>query len=301
MVSVRRTKSVKGFTLVELLVVIAIIGILVALLLPAVQAAREAARRMQCQNNLKQIGLAFQNYHSTYNVFPSGYIARIPKSQTSSEVGMWAWGTFILPFIEQSGLYDALSPNILRLEQSAATPTGLAALQTPLPGFRCPSDIGPKLNNFDNTASGHEIVGNQYSRFITNGSTKIAIATSNYVACMGPGDSTTPAVDPTIYGRPLGSCTRIPMSACAILRMGRLTLSVWVKEPGSSQPACRRRSCYGISASPLANIDQGSSWNVKSAGTNVMSLTYDGPNYSPGLPGSGGQRRIKRERSTVRT
>ncbi|WP_164101946.1 DUF1559 domain-containing protein [Candidatus Laterigemmans baculatus] len=86
----------RGFTLVELLVVIAIIGVLVGLLLPAVQAAREAARRMQCSNNLKQIGLAIHNYHDTHNSFPAGAWG-------------WGWGTWVvstLPYIEQDNLYE---------------------------------------------------------------------------------------------------------------------------------------------------------------------------------------------------
>ncbi len=86
----------RGFTLVELLVVIAIIGVLVSLLLPAVQSAREAARRMKCQNNLKQIGLALHNYHDTFLVMPPG---AIKSNQTS-------WHAFILPFAEQKNLYD---------------------------------------------------------------------------------------------------------------------------------------------------------------------------------------------------
>jgi prepilin-type N-terminal cleavage/methylation domain-containing protein/prepilin-type processing-associated H-X9-DG protein len=95
----------RGFTLVELLVVIAIIGILVAMLLPAVQSAREAARRMQCSNNLKQMGLALHNYNTANRVFPSG--SRSHYSDTS-----WTWGhswaVAILPFTEQNNLYDKL-------------------------------------------------------------------------------------------------------------------------------------------------------------------------------------------------
>ena len=88
-----------AFTLVELLVVIAIIGILVALLLPAVQAAREAARRTQCANNLKQIGLALQNYESTYRVFPPSLT--LPASRIGDS---WSAQARILPFLEQAAL-----------------------------------------------------------------------------------------------------------------------------------------------------------------------------------------------------
>ena len=88
----------RGFTLVELLVVIAIIGILIALLLPAVQAAREAARRSQCSNNLKQIGLALQNYHDSFQTFPPGGLG----------VRGAAWTVFVLPYMEQSAAYDRM-------------------------------------------------------------------------------------------------------------------------------------------------------------------------------------------------
>src|SRR3990172_9246369 len=102
----------KAFTLVELLVVIAIIGILIALLLPAVQAAREAARRSQCTNNLKQIGLAFHNYHDIYKTFPAwSYNARTWQAGAAGDNTWWTGFTamtMILPFIEQGSIYDKI-------------------------------------------------------------------------------------------------------------------------------------------------------------------------------------------------
>jgi len=147
----------RGFTLVELLVVIAIIGILVALLLPAIQAAREAARRTECVNNMKQIGIALHNYHDTYRTFPLGsYNLREVWPSSGSN-----WRVLILRFIEQSGIADQLNfsadPAVHFMAGGAA---GAAALNGndvlknfDLRGYRCPSsmikpfEIAPVSNN----------------------------------------------------------------------------------------------------------------------------------------------------------
>ena len=103
-----------GFTLVELLVSIAIIGLLIALLLPAAQAAREAARRAECVNHLKQLGLALHNFEAARQVFPAGYLSdRIadpsPDPSTWDAAPGWAWGTLILPYLEQAAIQSQAS------------------------------------------------------------------------------------------------------------------------------------------------------------------------------------------------
>ena len=134
-----------GVTLVELLVVIAIIGILVALLMPAVQAAREAARRTQCTNNLKQIGLALHNYHDTLKRFPAGYDSYATSDGTGPDwadidpytwdaAPGWGWATKILPFAEQDNLADQI-----RLDRSIWDPVNRAPIRQTLPMYLCPS------------------------------------------------------------------------------------------------------------------------------------------------------------------
>jgi len=150
-----RSKSA-GFTLVELLVVIAIIGVMVGLLLPAVQAAREAARRMSCSNNLKQIGLGLHNYESTFKVLPSalrGADRRLGQPSGEDDDG-FGWLVAVLPFVEQQGLVDLMRPNghygvlgnqSIRNQFYPLVPPGgvMPGGDTIVPTYRCPSSALP--------------------------------------------------------------------------------------------------------------------------------------------------------------
>ncbi len=209
-----RTRK-SGFTLIELLVVIAIIAVLIALLLPAVQQAREAARRSQCKNNLKQLGLALHNYHDTYNKFPSGFISNawpsVAGTGATTELSCWSWGAMILPYIDQAPMYNLIQPGTISLAANLAAGGAQAtALTTPLPGFMCPSDTGPSMNDFGRSYANAAVANQQndfgtYDRRATSdGVNRIAIAKSNYVGVVDSADSGTPAWLPTAYGPPLG-------------------------------------------------------------------------------------------------
>ena len=144
-------KRPRGFTLIELLVVIAIIAILIALLLPAVQQAREAARRTQCKNNLKQIGLALHNYHDVHRAFPMSFVPTTGCVTGNTNANFaWGWSTSILPFIEQAPLFNSLNMNGCRMPVPTTTFNGVTYLQQPLTAYMCPSDSGGVLNTFWN-------------------------------------------------------------------------------------------------------------------------------------------------------
>jgi prepilin-type N-terminal cleavage/methylation domain-containing protein/prepilin-type processing-associated H-X9-DG protein len=137
-----RYQRSRGFTLVELLVVIAIIGILVALLLPAIQAAREAARRTQCTNNLKQLGLAVQTYHDSYKIFPMGALRYSGVTCGANyQLGI-SWIARVLPGLEQQPLYDQIDWEVAK-GWGTANVNATVVAPTKLPAVRCPSDPAP--------------------------------------------------------------------------------------------------------------------------------------------------------------
>ena len=141
----------KGFTLIELLVVIAIIAILIALLLPAVQQAREAARRSQCKNNLKQIGLAMHNYHDTFGMFPYGhlYMGGFDGSLTDNNGGSaFGWGWSLLPYLDQGPLFKKFNASRQAADKTLVSGySNFLLCQTIIPIISCPSDDKPERHN----------------------------------------------------------------------------------------------------------------------------------------------------------
>ncbi len=190
LVSASAASERRGFTLVELLVVIAIIGILVGLLLPAVQAAREAARRMSCSNNMRQIGLSVHNYHAAYNRMPSGWISELPADEPG-----WGWGAALLPFMEEQPLYEKINFSVA-ISDTQHEKVREQVVST----FLCPSDPGPTLfwiaeadeaHHHDHDDEGHHDDDHDHDPMV--GVTNIddaehhlfSIARANYVGMFG--------------------------------------------------------------------------------------------------------------------
>ena len=178
----RNTRCRNAFTLVELLVVIAIIGILIGMLLPAVQQVREAARRVTCGNNIRQLALAMHNYESAHMNFPPGLRNDLQVVPTGYREGVFGWGALILPFVEQGNLHAILAPNQGNMGDRLRDSDGEAveaALITPLEGFRCPSDNA-------------EARSQRSVPMVTGG-----LGLSNYVANNGSGRIMWTSIDPS--------------------------------------------------------------------------------------------------------
>jgi prepilin-type N-terminal cleavage/methylation domain-containing protein/prepilin-type processing-associated H-X9-DG protein len=233
MKSFQRAKSA-GFTLVELLVVIAIIGVLVALLLPAVQAARESARRMQCSNKLKQLGLALHNYHDTALVFP-------PQSLPAhGSTNAWGWGPMIFPYLELKPLYDTVQPNsgmppgsFVGTLPTPQTPiNGALVLQQKVVAFICPSDVDTVTNQFYANPRASTNGADRYSK-------------SNYLC-----NQQVLAAAPTFSGPPGPTCTRlanITDGTTNVLMLGERALRV--------NPLARRSTAGVVWGKPASNSD----------------------------------------------
>ncbi len=170
-----RMRERRAFTLIELLVVIAIIAILIALLLPAVQMAREAARRTQCRNNLKQIGLALHNYIATHNVLPPGNV-QTHCNMTTPITTLENWGSFsvssmLLPYLERSDVYNSLNFEHTSYRTDSSTNCGgggpgnrnSTAFMTPIDAFICPSDpfTGKQGTSFGKPFPGQNYVASE--------------------------------------------------------------------------------------------------------------------------------------------
>jgi prepilin-type N-terminal cleavage/methylation domain-containing protein/prepilin-type processing-associated H-X9-DG protein len=155
----------RGFTLIELLVTIGVIAVLCALLLPAVQAARQAARVAGCANNLKQMGLALHTYHDAYGAFPMGYVAVNSRDPYQTSPG-WGWASMILPGVEQSALFDSANFQV-PVEQPANVTASITAIAV----YTCPSDRNP--GRFRAVRADGTLVGTFY--------------TNSYAACYGAG------------------------------------------------------------------------------------------------------------------
>ncbi|MDR0611625.1 MAG: DUF1559 domain-containing protein [Planctomycetaceae bacterium] len=286
----------RAFTLVELLVVIAIIGVLIAILLPAVQAAREAARRMQCTNHLKQLVIATHNYHDTVKKLPPGWIYWEGTPESGGSRPWWGWGTLILPYMENTALFDSLNPRermlqtLCRGNNLTGTPDTLTAddkrlLQTIIPTFRCPSDSGNALNDdtchFGNTTK---------TVYLTKENNPIAKA--NYAACMGESnlDSGSTWTGGNDNNGVFYANSSMPMSAiedgtsntvfmgevCTDIGEVKFFAATWV---GVGNPGCTGDGSQGVS-SPSADNDMGIYRTVRRMKYDILINTNRPDNYN---------------------
>jgi len=266
---IKNQKSRRGFTLIELLVVIAIIAVLIALLLPAVQQAREAARRTQCKNNLKQLGLALHNYHDiTVTTFPSGFIG---NNQNGTVNGL-GWNVMLLPQIDQANIFNQFTLGTVNFTNGLSGLSGLSAtpstpsLNPALAAFRCPTDPG---------------LGSVYIATVTNGTTAsspaaaIAVSRSNYVGMAG--------IDPAIttIGNTSANTTGGTTGAIGVygnsgsVQVGLTSLSVDVAAFGGTFGGQSKRGIRDIIDGTSNTIIVGERYTPSNSSTSGLSVQGD--------------------------
>jgi len=262
-------KRKRGFTLIELLVVIAIIAILIALLLPAVQQAREAARRSQCKNNLKQIGLALHNYHDNFRAFPPGDIRRTYGGVDSWTTSMLGWIPRILPFLDQAVIYNQIN---FELESGVSAAPNNNLRREKLTVVRCPSDSSRQPSS-------------------TYGPT-------NYMACRGVAinSSTNSTNNTTVNSRTVNSI----FAQNSVVRIRDIedgtTNTMMVSETFASAPFCDDQPVSSTGACPASCLtkapytggaQQGYSWFYAQIYESHYFGTVYGPNHDEPDCGAG--------------
>ena len=283
-----KTQLRRGFTLIELLVVIAIIAILIALLLPAVQQAREAARRSQCKNNLKQLGLAIHNYHDIYNRFPIGSLGFLANS----------WGLAILPQVDHQAVFNQITTGIT--SASAVDGPNAAVLDGWAPSvFWCPSSPVNRMH------------------IRTTAGNSVKMATMSYIGISGASTSATSSSDPTGAGRCISgsqgyACANGTLIPNASLRFRDLTdglsntivigeSSAWGKTTAGARVDIRSSAEWGAWSgaaaqdTPPSNTSPDSSrdnykWSANPYCRNITSIRYPVGTITE-LSGSGGNHR----------
>jgi type II secretory pathway pseudopilin PulG len=272
--------------LIELLVVIAIIAILVALLLPAVQAVREAARKSQCQDHLHNIGIALHNYEGSYKMFPAAASFNNPDVEcaTDDRTG-WGWSVAIFPQMEQKPLYDSFrvgSRTLRDVLKDASPTTGRDLLKTPIDIFLCPSDSSPETNEGLRAKNGSTHNRNWANSCHPAGN-QFWTGTSNYPAVAGHGVLAEAANDGIIFRSSFTTISDIRDGTSNTLLIGErdqeCSAATWVGARNSSGNGPRGTNyVLGSTFQPINGVYTG----VTAAGQGSVTCIYGFSSKHPG-------------------